>query len=611
MKNLGVLLFLVVTVILELFSFLYVSSRTKGNNRLGKTFIAVGACMTFWGIGLIVQILALTLLSDKWAIYFDYMIYVPIVLLPVALYYFASVFANRNVKFTKKTLLLLVIPILTIVVLWTNDLHHLFYKNYSTSNLDTEFGPYFTIYSIYTYGLLIFDIIRLIKTSIKNTNLFSTQSLLILIGAIIPIAVNVIGFMNIVPMSIYTTPISLSFTIALWGIAIFKYDFLNISPIALTSIVNQMSDAYVVLNINNEISDCNKSFEKIFNVNKKDIISESFETLGLGEKIVLKQSQTFGNYLERVQVDNNSYQVDAYLKDKSRYFTIEISALVADYKCVGVLLLFKDTTQHIRDMEALKNNQDILMERERLATLGQMVGGIAHNLKTPIMSIAGATDGLQDLVTEYEKSIDDSEVTKEDHHAIAREMDEWISKINSYDAYMSDVITAVKGQTANFSSNSNDEFTIDELLKRVNILMKHELKSALTTLNIDCGVDKNTTINGNVNSLVQIVNNLISNAIQAYNGEKNKNIDLTISKKDNNIVIAIKDYGCGIPEKIQKRLFSEMVTTKGHNGTGLGLFMSYSTIKGHFNGDLTFTSEENKGSTCYIVLPYSKKQEDK
>ena len=364
-----------------------------------------------------------------------------------------------------------------------------------------------------------------------------------------------------------------------------------------------MSDAYVVLNINNRISDCNSSFEKIFGVSKKDIIDKNFEELEFNEKINLQKNDNFGNYLLKAQTENKVFQIDAHLKDKSKYFTIEISGLMSDYKCVGILFLFKDTTQHIRDMEALKNNQDILMERERLATLGQMVGGIAHNLKTPIMSIAGAVDGLQDLVTEYEKSIDDDDVTKEDHHSIAHDMSEWITKINSYDAYMSDVITAIKGQTANFSSNTSDEFTIDELLKRVNILMRHELKSALVTLNTDCQVDDQTTLTGNVNSLVQIVNNLISNAIQSYKGEQNKSIDLTIFEKDNNIVINIKDYGCGIPEKIQKKLFNEMVTTKGHNGTGLGLFMSYSTIKGHFNGDLTFESEEGKGTSYNIIMP--------
>ncbi|MBR3134719.1 MAG: PAS domain-containing protein [Clostridia bacterium] len=603
MKNLGALIFLVITVLLELFAFIYIRRRSKRNNKLISTFIAVGACMTSWGIGLIIQIFAINFLADNLAIYFDYLIYVPIVLLPIALYYFASVFEKEKNTFSKKSLLLFVIPILTVIILWTNDLHHLFYKNYSTSNVDTEFGPYFIIYSLYTYGLLIFDIIKLIKASIKHTNILSIQSVLIIIGAIIPIVINVIGFMNIVPMSIYTTPISLSFTILLWGIAIFKYDFLSIAPIALSSIVNQMSDAYVVLNINNRISDCNSSFEKIFGVSKKDIIDKNFEELEFNEKINLQKNDNFGNYLLKAQTENKVFQIDAHLKDKSKYFTIEISGLMSDYKCVGILFLFKDTTQHIRDMEALKNNQDILMERERLATLGQMVGGIAHNLKTPIMSIAGAVDGLQDLVTEYEKSIDDDDVTKEDHHSIAHDMSEWITKINSYDAYMSDVITAVKGQTANFSSNTSDEFTIDELLKRVNILMRHELKSALVTLNTDCQVDDQTTLTGNVNSLVQIVNNLISNAIQSYKGEQNKSIDLTIFEKDNNIVINIKDYGCGIPEKIQKKLFNEMVTTKGHNGTGLGLFMSYSTIKGHFNGDLTFESEEGKGTSFNIIMP--------
>ena len=94
----------------------------------------------------------------------------------------------------------------------------------------------------------------------------------------------------------------------------------------------------------------------------------------------------------------------------------------------------------------VQSNQEILMEKERLATLGQMVGGIAHNLKTPIMSISGASEGLKDLIEEYYKSVGDSNVTVEDHHEIANDMKNWIEKINNYTEYMSDIITAVKGQ---------------------------------------------------------------------------------------------------------------------------------------------------------------------
>lgn len=203
-----------------------------------------------------------------------------------------------------------------------------------------------------------------------------------------------------------------------------------------------------------------------------------------------------------------------------KYFTVEINTLYNKDVFLGILLLFKDITQHKKDMQAIKDNQDMLMEKERLASLGQLIGGISHNLKTPIMSISGAAEGLTDLIKEYEASVGDPEVTVEDHHAIANDMKEWISKIHSYTAYMSDIITAVKGQAVALSENQNDVFTVDELLKRVDILMKHEIKNASLILDVNLEVPSDTKLKGDVNSLVQVVNNLITNAIQAYNGVK-------------------------------------------------------------------------------------------
>ena len=182
-------------------------------------------------------------------------------------------------------------------------------------------------------------------------------------------------------------------------------------------------------------------------------------------------------------------------------------------------------------------------------------------------------------------------------------MNEWIVKIKEYTEYMSDIITAVKGQAVTLSETENVSFDIDELVKRVNILMKHELKNAIIYLNIQMKAPKSTKIHGDINSLVQVINNMISNAIQAYDGKPEQNIDLILEKQQNNLVISIKDYGSGLPQKVQDKLFKEMITTKGKNGTGLGLYMSYSTIKAHFNGDITFETEENKGTTFNIILP--------
>lgn len=256
-----------------------------------------------------------------------------------------------------------------------------------------------------------------------------------------------------------------------------------------------------------------------------------------------------------------------------------------------------------QNIDSIHDNQNKLMERERLASLGQLIGGIAHNLKTPIMSISGAAEGLTDLVKEYEASVGDPEVTVQDHHDIAKDMKDWIEKIRSYTEYMSDVITAVKGQAVTMSEEQAVSFTLDELVKRVNILMKHELKNALVELNVSMQVNEQTVLKGNINSLVQVINNMISNAIQAYDGKPDNKIDLILKKENNNIIISVKDYGSGLPDEVQKKLFKEMITTKGKNGTGLGLFMSYSTIRAHFNGNMTFETETGKGTTFNIILP--------
>ena len=256
-----------------------------------------------------------------------------------------------------------------------------------------------------------------------------------------------------------------------------------------------------------------------------------------------------------------------------------------------------------KQLQTIQENQAMIIEKERLASLGQMIGGIAHNLKTPIFSISGAAEGLQDLINEYKESITDSSVTVEDHLAIAKDMEEWIVKTKKYTSYMSDVITAVRGQAVAFTEKADESFTVEELVKNVVILMKHELQKSLTSLNTNIQLDKSFEIKGNINSLVQVLNNLISNAIQSYTDEQNKIIDFSIFKDGNKIVFSVKDYGCGISEEVQKKLFKEMITTKGKNGTGLGLFMSASNIKAQFNGNIKFTSTQGRGTTFNIIIP--------
>lgn len=600
MNNFGLSFWLLVlSTLLTVIMFVYISSQ-KDRKQLHNVFCLNLFCSLIISVGVLCQAVGSYFFSIP-SIWFENIIYIGTCFLPITVFFTSLIFTNTKISFKKSYLLLFVIPILSLLVLWTNDYHHLFYIQYSSSFTDTIYGPYFYVHSVYTYLLLIIGIGRLLIFSIRNAGFFSKQSLLISIGLACPVIVNVLGsFLKLIPMTVFVTPISFSVSIICFALAIFKFDFLGIAPIALRKIADRMSDSYLVLNDDGTITDFNQTFLVTFKIKDIALRGQNFDEFCKSNKINYGKIK---NAIAKTKDSKKTVSFEFHARRIHKIFSVEVNTIYSDGVSLGTLILFKDITQHIEDMETIKNNQDILMERERLASLGQLIGGIAHNLKTPIMSISGAAEGLTDLVKEYDSSIDDPEVNSQDHHDIAKDMSEWIVKIKEYTEYMSDIITAVKGQAVTLSETENISFDIDELVKRVDILMKHELKNALIYMNVQMNAPKSTKIHGDINSLVQVINNMISNAIQAYNGKTEQNIDLILNKVDSNLVISIKDYGCGLPQKVKEKLFKEMITTKGKNGTGLGLYMSYSTIKAHFNGNITFESEEGKGTTFNIILP--------
>ena len=592
---------LIVTTILILSLLLYIR-KSKKNEQINVSFTYIIVCILIISIGVICQSIGKQIFNID-PINFENIIYIGTCFLPVFLFLCSLVFSNSKIIFNKKHFILFIVPIISLLTLWTNKFHHLFYVEYSSNISETIYGKYFYVHTFYTYILFVCSLVNFLHYSIKNAGFFSKQSLLIVIGALIPIVVNVLGTLKIIPMSVYVTPICFSFTILFFALAIFKFKFLSITPIAMQRIVDRISDSFIVINNENVITDFNQTFLKTFNLSDNKVRNTNFLDLIKYADFAQDDIDKMMNILDNCKVDTGTYQFKKDFKINDKYFNIEVNGIFSKDSFLGNLVLLKDVTQHILDMKTIEDNQSMLMEKERLASLGQMIGGIAHNLKTPIMSIAGATEGLLDLTKEYDISIGDPEVTNEDHHAIVKDMNEWIEKIKEYTEYMSNVITAVKGQAVNFADETSDSFTINEAIKYIDVLMKHELKNALVSLNIDVQTDSNTSIKGNINSFVQVVNNLISNAIQAYTDQPNKVIDFVIKKVDNDIQFIIQDYGSGIPESVQEKLFKEMITTKGKNGTGLGLFMSFSNIRAHFNGNMTFESKEGKGTKFIITIP--------
>lgn len=603
LDKISIPLFLLILSALSIVITLIYVLRTKGRSQLKTIFCVDLICVLVICLGVIFQdILSKNFNWNPWN--FEKFIYIGTCFLPVAIFFTGLIFAKTKITFKKKYLLFFIVPALSLIVLWTNDYHHLFYKIYSYLYLsDCKVGPYMIIHNIYSYTLLFLGVIQMVNVASKNSGFFSKQTLLIVVGISIPLITNILGTLKIISMTAYITPISFAFTMLFFALSILKFKFLGVAPVALQTIVNRISDSYLVLNENLLITDFNSTFLKTFNLSASDIREKNILEFLSTHKQYDMNLPKLENSLNRVKHSSETIVFEQHFKKINKYFTVEINNILVKGNSLGILMLFKNITQHKLDMQALKDNQDILIERERLASLGQLIGGIAHNLKSPIMSISGATEGLIDLIKEYEESIVDKDVTIDDHLAIANDMKDWISKIKSYLEYMSDIITAVKGQAVTLSENTVDSFTVEELTKRVDILMKHELKKALITLNLDLKVPTSLMIHGNINGLVQVINNMISNAIQAYKGKEGQTIDLIITQEKNDVIVSVRDYAGGLPKEVQEKLFKEMITTKGKDGTGIGLFMSYSNIRAHFNGDITYSTEEGKGTIFNIILP--------
>ena len=506
---------------------------------------------------------------------------------------------------------LFVIPFVTVLVAFTNPLHHLQYQVFSVIRSEIVFGPYIYVSGVFNYACLVGAIVYMIRFTLKNkSNLYWKQCLLFTISGLCPLLVSVYATFSGKEISIAATPLSFMVTLVLNGIAIFRMHMLDITPIATQHILDGISDGYLVLSDSGLVLKYNEKFATLFAqkygitenrklqdcIKKEDIATHSplYNMLTAVESCL--QDCSLISYEQAVTVTQDN-------KAKKLYYVVDVSPLLFNNQLAGFAILFKDVTQLRDSMRKLQDSQERMMEQERFAFLGQMIGGLAHNLKTPIMSISGCIVATQALVDECEESLNDEQVSEEDFREIYGEIREWLQKVKDSTAYMSDIITAIKGQAVTISTDSNITFTIDEMLKRSMLLMRHELLKSGCHLKITKNEAEEISLQGDINNLVQVVGNLINNAIYAQQGTSNSEIEIEIKHNAEVLLIMVKDRGSGISDKVMEKLFKTMVTSKGTMGTGLGLYISNAVIRSKFNGSMWGENRPDGGAILGISIP--------
>ena len=524
----------------------------------------------------------------------------------------ATSFTQRYEKLQKWMPALFIVPLITVLVAWTNPLHHLYYVEFSVVKSQIVFGPYIYISGICSYAYLMTAIVYMVVFALRNTwTLYWKQSILFILSGLCPLLVSFYATFSGADVPISATPLSFIVTVILNGIAINQLHMLDITPVANNHILEAISDCYLVLSESGLVLNYNKHFENLFGVEYG--IEENRMLSNYVKKEDISQKTAVYNMLTAIQSSREGMTKISYEqsvttsvdgKTTMRYFIVDVLPLEVNQRIVGFAMLFKDITQLRESMQIIQKNQERMLEQERMAFLGQMIGGLAHNLKTPIMSISGCISAAEALVEECETSLSNPQVVEEDYQEIYQELRDWFHKVKTASAYMSDIIAAIRGQATNISTDDQSTFTIDEMMKRSSLLMRHELLNSGCMLKTVYDDKQSILLRGDINNLIQVVNNLLSNAIYAQHqhiggGE----IEVHFYLDSENLNIAVKDRGAGISPQVKDKLFKAMVTSKGTMGTGLGLYISNVVIKSKFNGSMWMQDREGGGSIFGISIP--------
>ena len=324
---------IILTILISVFVLLllllrYIFSQ-KNKKQLQKMTAITFGLLIEWLLAAILR----ELFMDKYNIplkYYYYFVYVGICFSPVAFYFMSIIFSNGKIKLRTWHLLLFVIPILSLILLWTNDFHHLFYENYSSIE-NVKFGTYSYVHSIYTFGLYAWSFFILLRYSFRNSGFFSKQAILLFIGALIPTVINVGYTFKVFPISEYATPISFAFSVTCIYFAFFKFSFLKVTPIALQRIVDRMSDSYIVIDESYKVIDFNQPFIATTKVNASALRNADVYTLLVDSSDLQFTKDELHNAFNSVKSETSKTIVlEKNSKKLNKYFNIEISSITSD-----------------------------------------------------------------------------------------------------------------------------------------------------------------------------------------------------------------------------------------------------------------------------------------
>jgi len=313
---------------------------------------------------------------------------------------------------------------------------------------------------------------------------------------------------------------------------------------------------------------------------------------------------------------SNQLALNEQLKDQAIKQEIEKQKILENQNEILETQVTERTAELHHSLETLKNTQAQLIQSEKMASLGELTAGIAHEIQNPLNFVNNFSELSVDLSKELKEEVKKLEIPEKDKEILTEiigDLSQNQDKINHHGKRASNIVKGMLEHSR--KSTGEKELTdINALCDEYLRLAYHGLKAidnnfnAKTETHFDPHLPK---INVIPQDIGRVLLNLINNAFYAVN-ERSKigetdyvpTVSITTQLTDTSLLlIAIKDNGSGIPEAIKDKIFQPFFTTKPTGqGTGLGLSLSYDIVKAH-GGEMKLESKVGEGTTFIVILP--------
>ncbi|WP_354623016.1 PAS domain-containing sensor histidine kinase [Psychromonas sp. MME2] len=266
--------------------------------------------------------------------------------------------------------------------------------------------------------------------------------------------------------------------------------------------------------------------------------------------------------------------------------------------------LTESNKQINKALEQLKNTQLTLVESEKMASLGGLVAGVAHEINTPIGISVTAASFLLDEINDLKQKLDNNTLSRSFLDNFIDRLSESGRLLNSNLNRAAELVRSFKQVAVDQSSEACYSFKVNENIHQVVTSLKHKLKQGRCQVNVNC--PEELSIYSFSGSFMQIYSNLILNSLihgfDDWDGKREIFIDVT--QHDDLLTIDYRDTGKGIPKDIANRIFEPFVTSKrGAGGSGLGTHIVYNIVKQLLKGDIHYIPE-TEGAHFIIDVPY-------